>query len=246
MAIEAPLRELGVQDVFQLLDLSRKTGVLRVTYENKTLEGRVYFEKGRIVHAAVSGTASTAVELLVSAGKVSPTDLDHARRLSVLSEGAATPLDVLLSAGSVSARAVERLLYAHVESVVFELMTWRDGFASFEEKKINDVPREDRVSLRAEALLMESARRVDEWAHIVDRVPDLSAVPAMSLSAADHATPVDLLPAEWEVFGLIDGARDVRTLANALMRPAQEVAKVLYKLIGCGLVHVRSAEAAGV
>jgi hypothetical protein len=28
MAIEGPLRELGLHDVFQLLDLSRKTGVL--------------------------------------------------------------------------------------------------------------------------------------------------------------------------------------------------------------------------
>ena len=31
MAIEGPLRELGIHDVFQLLDLSRKTGVLRVS-----------------------------------------------------------------------------------------------------------------------------------------------------------------------------------------------------------------------
>ena len=28
MAIEGPLRELGIHDVFQLLDLSRKTGTL--------------------------------------------------------------------------------------------------------------------------------------------------------------------------------------------------------------------------
>ena len=33
MPIEGPLRELGIHDVFQLLDLSRKTGVLRVASE---------------------------------------------------------------------------------------------------------------------------------------------------------------------------------------------------------------------
>ena len=33
MAIEGPLRELGIHDVFQLLDLNRKTGVLRVTLD---------------------------------------------------------------------------------------------------------------------------------------------------------------------------------------------------------------------
>jgi hypothetical protein len=33
MALEGPLKEFHIQDVFQLLDLGRKTGVLRVTSE---------------------------------------------------------------------------------------------------------------------------------------------------------------------------------------------------------------------
>src|SRR5438270_617091 len=41
MPIEGPLRELGIHDVFQLLDLSRKTGVLRVTSEWSRIEGRI-------------------------------------------------------------------------------------------------------------------------------------------------------------------------------------------------------------
>ena len=46
MAIEGPLRELGIHDVFQLLDLSRKTGSLRVTSALRDNEGVVYFESG--------------------------------------------------------------------------------------------------------------------------------------------------------------------------------------------------------
>ena len=41
MAIEGPLRELGIHDVFQLLDLSRKTGALRVTSDLRDDEGDV-------------------------------------------------------------------------------------------------------------------------------------------------------------------------------------------------------------
>ena len=33
MALEGPLKDLHIQDVFQLLDLGRKSGVLRVTSE---------------------------------------------------------------------------------------------------------------------------------------------------------------------------------------------------------------------
>ena len=51
MPIEGPLRELGIHDVFQLLDLSRKTGVLRVTSELRHNAGTVSFEGGTIIFA---------------------------------------------------------------------------------------------------------------------------------------------------------------------------------------------------
>ena len=43
MAIEGPLRELGIHDVFQLLDLSRKTGTLTVVSQLRDNEGVVLF-----------------------------------------------------------------------------------------------------------------------------------------------------------------------------------------------------------
>ena len=43
--------ELGIHDVFQLLDLSRKTGLLRVTSELREDEGVVMFDRGGVVHA---------------------------------------------------------------------------------------------------------------------------------------------------------------------------------------------------
>ena len=53
MAIEGPLRELGIHDVFQLLDLSRKTGALRVYSPERNNEGSVYFDAGTIVAATI-------------------------------------------------------------------------------------------------------------------------------------------------------------------------------------------------
>src|SRR5262245_38290928 len=53
MAIEGPLKELGLHDVFQLLDLSRKTGVMRVTSHLRNNEGTVAFDGGAIVFAEI-------------------------------------------------------------------------------------------------------------------------------------------------------------------------------------------------
>jgi hypothetical protein len=53
MAIEGPLRELSIHDVFQLLDLSRKTGVLRVESDLRNNAGTIYFDEGSIVYAEI-------------------------------------------------------------------------------------------------------------------------------------------------------------------------------------------------
>ena len=48
MALEGPLKDLHIQDVFQLLDLGRKSGVLRVTSELRQTAATVCFERGGV------------------------------------------------------------------------------------------------------------------------------------------------------------------------------------------------------
>src|SRR5881392_2610926 len=79
MAIEGPLRELGIHDVFQLLDLSQKTGVLRVASELRDDEGVVCFDSGRVVHAHVKSKAVPLELTLLQSGKISKDDLESAR-----------------------------------------------------------------------------------------------------------------------------------------------------------------------
>ncbi|HEY7568705.1 MAG TPA: DUF4388 domain-containing protein, partial [Gemmatimonadaceae bacterium] len=81
MAIEGPLRELGIHDVFQLLDLSRKTGRLRVTSLLRDNEGAVYFDSGRVVAALIRSNPHPLGTLLMRAGKVAEGDLARARAM---------------------------------------------------------------------------------------------------------------------------------------------------------------------
>jgi hypothetical protein len=84
MAIEGPLRELGIHDVFQLLDLSRKTGALRVTSDLRDDEGVVLFDGGRVIHASVRSHPTSIERILRHAGKVSDADLAVAASLEPL------------------------------------------------------------------------------------------------------------------------------------------------------------------
>src|SRR4051812_19666220 len=131
MAIEGPLRELGIHDVFQLLDLSRKTGALRVTCELRDDEGDVLFDGGKVIHASVKSNPTSIERILRQAGKLTDADLEAAGKIDEPGMGLG---DRLVKAGAVTQRVMEQQLRQAIESVVFELMSWREGFFSFEER----------------------------------------------------------------------------------------------------------------
>lgn len=236
MAIEGPLRELSIHDVFQLLDLSRKTGVLRVESELRHNAGTIYFHEGSIVYAEIRSNPHLLGELLVRTGRVSRGELEEARELQRRQGDRPRIGEILVTLGSITTRDLHRHVRLQVEEVVFEVTSWTEGHFSFTEGQLDGVPPDSTVRIRVEALLMEGARRIDEWSRIEKRVPHLGVVPALAPSPEGTEGQLDLLPPEWEVLALIDGARDVRTIAAELTRSDFDVAKTLFGLESAGVI----------
>jgi hypothetical protein len=238
MAIEGPLKELGIHDVFQLLDLSRKTGALRVTSGLRDNEGTVYFDKGRVTHAIIRSNPHPLGAILQRSGKISEADLRRARDIQTSRNGSQKLGEILVEIGSITERELERQVRLQIEAVVFELMSWREGFFSFEDGQ-GQVPAEANVRISTDALLMEGARRIDEWSRISDKVPGLNAVPTLAAVTDEHSSQLDLLPNEWEVLTMIDGVRDLRAIATMLGRSEFDIAKIAYGLATTGVVELR-------
>ena len=235
MAIEGPLRELGIHDVFQLLDLSRKTGTLAVTSELRDNEGTVLFENGRVVAATIKSNPHRLGDLLMRSGKV--TEGEIARAMAAKEErGDSRRLgEILLEMGAISPKELERHIRLQIEAVVFELLSWREGFFRFEEGSIGS---RAMLQISTEALLMEGARRIDEWSRIADRVPSLEAVPVLAPVKDEQGASLDLLPSEWEVLAMIDGERNLRGIAAMLARSEFDVAKVVYGLVSTTVIEL--------
>ena len=205
MAIEGPLRELGIHDVFQLLDLSRKTGVLRVSSELREDEGVVLFDNGRVVQATIRSRPQ-----IEENGASSERELDRKRRLQI-------------------------------QQAVFELMSWSEGFFSFEDRGREGMSVNSRVSVSTESLLMEGARRIDEWSRIADIIPNVDVIAELAPVEDDRGgAMLDLLPHEWQVLTMIDGVRDLRGIATALPRDEFDVARIAYGLATTGVITVRA------
>jgi hypothetical protein len=150
-------------------------------------------------------------------------------------------VDLLVDIGAITQRELERQLRLQLESVVFELMSWREGFFRFEERSREEIPKETRISVSTESLLMEGARRIDEWSRIDDVIPNLDVVPDLAPVEQDReGAMLDLLPHEWQVLTMIDGQRDLRGIAAALGRDEFEIAKIAYGLATTGVIEIQA------
>ena len=241
MAIEGPLQELGIHDVFQLLDLSRKTGTLTVVSELRDNEGTVLFENGKIVSANIRSNPHRLGDLLIRSGRL--TDADMARAQAAQQRGDGRRLgEILVALGLVTHKEIERQVRLQIEAVVFELMSWREGHFRFQEGIDDGHWRDWTVAFPTESLLMEGARRIDEWSRIADRVPNLAMVPYLTPPDEDHPPLLDLLPSEWQVLSMIDGTHDLREIATTLAMSEFDVARITYGMVSTGVIRLRQSE----
>lgn len=239
MALEGPLKEFHIQDVFQLLDLGRKSGVLRVTSELRQTAGTVSFERGGVVAATLGRDPQPIGARLVRLGKISGDDLQRA--LALQHSGDSRRLgDILVAAGAIARRELDRQLKAQVEEAIFELLGWSEGYFRFEDGAPCESVVEAPVRIPTEGLLMEAARRSDEWSRIEAKVPHLRVVPRLPPADAAAGERLDLTPFEWEVLAAVDGERDLHALAAALGRSEFDVARTVYTLTSAGVIVLDS------
>jgi len=236
MAIEGALAELSIQDVLQLLELAHKTGVLTVRSERLNDEAIVHLSRGAIVFAVRRRSTRRLGQLLIRAGKLTQRELDRALELQ-RADPTRRLAEILLEMGSVGEEELERQLRFQMEETIYEVMPWDEGYFKFEERgEIGEQRLLARV--RVESLLMEGARRIDEWTRLEAKVPSPEAIPVLGANADREMTPLELRSDEWEVLAEIDGERDVRQLAADLGRSAFDVAKIIYGLVSTGVLEV--------
>ncbi len=241
MAIEGPLRELSIHDVFQLLDLSRKTGTLRVHSPERNNEGSVYFDAGTIVAATMKSNPHLLGTILERSGKATPADLARATAMQRAGDKRRVG-EILVAQGVVTPRDIDRFMRLQIETVVFDLMSWSEGFFSFTEEPPRPIRKDIAVRVSTESLLMEGARRIDEWSRMADKIPDSRVVPRLAPLDDGPESFIDLLPREWEILSIIDGERSLHEIAKRLVLPEFEVAKIIYGMLSTGLIEITPQE----
>src|SRR3954471_6402838 len=167
MAIKGSLKEASLPDVLQLLSMGKKTGCLAVTHRNNF--GYIYFDKGLISYASIVNRRDRIGDILMKAGVITQVQLEAAINAQALHRDKRIG-DLLVAQGAVKREQLHAQIRVQIEEAVYYLFTWMQGTFNFE----SDVRPEEQdflVSINPESLLLEGARRVDEWTLIEKKIP---------------------------------------------------------------------------
>jgi hypothetical protein len=125
------------------------------------------------------------------------------------------------------------------EHAVYEMAIWASGDFSFNPGELSG---EITVHRSNANLMMEAARRLDEWRVLSRRIPSLDLVPFFS--PREGHDQVTLSPQEWILVTHVDGERSIEDIAGILRWAAFDVSKLLFGMITSGLVALRKPEEA--
>src|SRR6185295_17171807 len=83
--------------------------------------------------------------------------------------------ELLVAQGAITKDALHEQIRLQIEEAVYFLFTWMQGTFNFE-ADVRPEEQDFQVSINPESLLLEGARRVDEWSLIEKRIPSLDIV----------------------------------------------------------------------
>jgi tetratricopeptide (TPR) repeat protein len=232
MAIKGSLKEASLPDVIQLLFLGRRTGCLALADRHNF--GTIYFDEGHIVYATIVNRRDRLGDILVRGGRISQEQLQQAidrqegDREHKLGE-------ILVELGFVSRQSLESHMRLQIEEAVYYLFTWTSGTFNFE-AGVRPEQEDFLVRINPEFLLLEGARRVDEWSLIEKKIPSFDLIFSVDPARIGESSP-ELSAEQRRLLPLLDGTRDVEAVIEDSGLVEFEVGKALFGLITAGFAH---------
>lgn len=266
MALKGTLKDFGIADILQLIGQQQKTGMLHLT--SKDQEVNVGFREGNIVKAESSTRKKKDLigAMLVRANLITEAQLEaalDAQRRSLKRLG-----DVLVSLKMIEPERFRQMMQLQITETLYRLFSWKSGLYEFVQGDV-EFDSDLVTPLRAESVLMEGFRMVDEWPVVkrvinrydltFERVKDLPP-PTPGQDAFDAALDdafagkeakkdeskgdfQSVGEVERKVYGLVTPERDVRKLMDLACLGEFETCKALLNLVN--LEYLKPIQPAG-
>ena len=169
MALEGTLKDFSLADIFQLIGLQRKTGVLTLRSPEDVVT--ISFLDGKVV-----GADSLNKRLEDRLGQVllktwSSARPSSTRRCAPRWRRSSASVTSCIRHSMISRDELRRALEKQILQIIFRVFRWQDGDYHFSQETSVDYDAELVTPMSAESILMEGARMLDEWPIIEKRIP---------------------------------------------------------------------------
>ena len=121
------------------------------------------------------------------------------------------------------------------EEAIYALAIWNQGEFQFSP---SEEPAKQTITKSNTNLLMEAARRLDEWRVLAKKIPSIELVPELQIRENRHEQ-ITLNPQEWILITKIDGHRTIVDIGKVMGYSSFDVAKILYGMITSELVTLK-------
>lgn len=113
------------------------------------------------------------------------------------------------------------------------LLAWKEGTFSF---NVDEESSRVTIGQPVQNVILEAARQIDEWKKMEDVLPSIDVV--VDFVEEPDVRDIELRPGEWKTLSFIDGEKSIKEIAGQLDMEYFDVAKIMYGLVGSGLIKV--------
>ena len=240
MALKGDLASVDLAQVFQMLALNQKVGMLCI--QSPRGWRALYFEpRGVCLYFDEHVLLDKVLLQATRSGHVTEAASQDARRHSATHHVGLA--DALLAGGYLTEPELTSMLRSEMEEEIYDLFFWTEAHFEFYEGASAVEGRDGQVDPRfcfsIDTVIMEAARRIDEWSFIQERVTG----PLEIFRPRGMPTNIfDLEDSALALYDLVDGKRNVSRLIEVTGLPAFLVYKGLAVLLDEGLIEAVPAE----
>ncbi|HVT45140.1 MAG TPA: DUF4388 domain-containing protein [Thermoanaerobaculia bacterium] len=230
-ALQGSLQSFKLPDVLTFLNTTRKSGTLKLTKERH--EATIYYDDGELVFAAANQDHLRLGAVLYRAKRLTREQLQELEE-QMIRTGEKFG-QVAISHQLITEEELRDFLKIQVCEIIFDCFVWGEGRFSFTD--IMNLPSYAvTIALDLTNLIMEGARRIDEWERLLQLLPDSRVVFRVSGNPQSEGK-ITLTREEWKLLFLINGQRNLEQLAREADESALQVYKLVYGLYSNKLIE---------
>jgi hypothetical protein len=218
-------------EVLTFLSTTRKSGTF--TFVNGGREARLFFDNGALVYASSNQEHYRLGAILLRKKKISRDQRDRIDALMQRDGGQFGQISV--QSGVMTEAELRDALKIQVSEIVYDAFVWDGGTFSFVQE--TSLPSHAvTISIDLGNLIMEGARRIEEWEQCLTLLPDRSMI--FRVVAAPRDEKITLTADEWKILFMINGQRTIAELCEDSEDDPFQVYRLLYGLRANKLIEV--------